>query len=94
MNAPSYVQRKADSLFYDALKQGEFCYILNSRQMGKSSLLASTKHRLEQEGFKCSTIDMSIIGTSQITPLQWYKSVVSDLWLGFNLFNKINLKTW
>ena len=94
VNAPSYVQRKADSLFYDALKQGEFCYVLNSRQMGKSSLLASTKHRLEQEGFKCSTIDMSIIGTSQITPLQWYKSVVSDLWLGFNLFNKINLKTW
>ncbi|MEH2169655.1 MAG: AAA-like domain-containing protein [Nostoc sp.] len=37
---------------------------------------------------------MSIIGTSQITPLQWYKSVVGDLWLGFNLFNKINLKIW
>ncbi|ARV58600.1 hypothetical protein BZZ01_08090 [Nostocales cyanobacterium HT-58-2] len=94
VSAPNYVKRPADSQLYKALKHGEFCYVLNSRQMGKSSLLASTKSRLEREGFKCSTIDMSMIGTSHITPLQWYKSVLGNLCLNFNLLNKIDLKVW
>jgi len=38
-DAPTYVKRKADDQIYQALKNGDFCYVLNSRQMGKSSLL-------------------------------------------------------
>lgn len=90
--APTYVTRKADIELYQALKKREFCYILNCRQMGKSSLLVRTYHQLQQEGFKCATIDMTNIGSENITPLQWYKGIVTDLWRSFKLIGKFQLK--
>lgn len=93
-NAPSYVERIADSQLYEALQEGEFCYVLNSRQMGKSSLLVRTRHRLQEQGFICASVDLTNVGCENITPEQWYKGVVGELWSGFKLLGKINLKAW
>ena len=47
-DAPSYVRRAADDALFEGLSQGQFCYVLTSRQMGKSSLMVRTAARLRE----------------------------------------------
>ena len=70
-DAPSYISRKADEELFNWLSQGEFCYVLDSRQIGKSSLMLQTAYRLRQQEFAAVIIDLTALGQN-LKPEQWY----------------------
>ncbi|NES05894.1 MAG: hypothetical protein F6K22_25665, partial [Okeania sp. SIO2F4] len=43
-----YVSRKADDDLLESLKKGQFSYVFNSRQMGKSSLMVNIKEKFKE----------------------------------------------
>ena len=76
-DSPSYVTRSADDELFSSLLSGEFCYVLTPRQMGKSSLMVRTAHRLRAQGSCVVRIDLSSIGT--VTSAEWYLGLLSRI---------------
>jgi hypothetical protein len=93
-NALTYVIRQADDDLYQGLRAGQFCYVLNSRQTGKSSLRVRTMQRLQESGIACVVIDLTAIGTRDISPEQWYAGVIDSIVSSLELFDSFDLEEW
>lgn len=77
-NAQSYIVRGADEALIQALLAGEYVFLLDSRQKGKSSLVARTIVRLKEHGVVSVKLDLQRIGAN-LTPEQWYAGLLSEI---------------
>lgn len=89
-DAVSYVKRTADADLAQCLLAGEFCYVLTSRQMGKSSLMVRTANRLRIEGVGTVTLDLTEIGGGNLNASQWYFGILESLGLSLDLEDELD----
>lgn len=93
LQSESYIERSADKQILSSLESGRFCYVLNSRQMGKSSLCVRTMSRLAEKGIRCAFIDITKLGGRNVTPEQWYAGMALEIGRSTGLRKEI-LEYW
>ncbi len=75
-DSPSYVERRSDREVFDGLRRGDLCYVLTSRQMGKSSLMVRTSGKLRECGASVVLLDLTALGFN-VTLEQWYDGMLT-----------------
>ena len=76
-----YVRRRADDLLFEAVVAGRYAHVIAPDRSGKSSLIAATAARLENNGFHVALLDLEQLGDRDSAPDagRWYYSVAYRL---------------
>lgn len=77
-DARCYVRRQADDALLAALLSREFSYVLDTRQVGKSSLMVRAAAQLRREGVRVAILDLTGVGQN-VSPEQWYSGLLAQL---------------
>ena len=89
-----YVRRSADDVLYETILAGRFAHVIAPDRSGKSSLIAASAARLENNGFKVAILDLEQIGIRDAgsDPGRWYYSVAYRLLRQLRI--RVDLQTW
>jgi len=87
-SAPSYIARAADERLLKALLAREYVFLLDSRQKGKSSLVARTIVQLREAGMTTVKLDLQRIGAN-VSPEQWYAGLLAGIGQELDLTTEI-----
>ena len=76
-----YIRRRADDLLFEAVVAGRYAHVIAPDRSGKSSLIAATAARLENNGFHVALLDLEQLGDRDSEPDagRWYYSVAYRL---------------
>lgn len=74
-----YIPRAADAELLRLCKARQLAFVLHTRQIGKSSLLAHVAAELEAGGAHVAVIDLTSAGAKLVTADQWYYGLVQEI---------------
>lgn len=89
-----YVQRAADKALFEAVTSGLDAYVFAPERSGKTSLIAATSARLQNNGYLVANLDLAQIGERDAgsDSGRWYYSIAYRLLRQLRV--KVDLQSW